>query len=402
MAEAVLMPKTGITVESCIIGEWKKKVGDTVTKDEVIFTYETDKAVFDCPSTAEGEILEIYYGAGDEVPCLEIVCAVGQKGDDCSAFRPSGKAASAVPETAKPLDLPAAKAPDVSPVGDAPLLASPRAKRLAEASGVDWRRAAPSGSKGYIIERDVRALMAEPPRAESAAAPQTEYTDERLSLIRRTIARTMKGSLQNSAQLTNTFAFDASVILSYRSELKKAGGERTGITVGDMILFAVSRTLLDFPELNAHMLDDETIRRFSVVNLAVAVDTPRGLIVPVIRAADKKSLLEISKEVKILAEEARSGAISPDKISGGSFTVSNLGSLGVRSFTPVLNPPQTGILGVCTTVNAPRMGKAGIELYPEMTLSLTYDHRAIDGAPASRFMQELCRKLEHFTAILLE
>ena len=149
------------------------------------------------------------------------------------------------------------------------------------------------------------------------------------------------------------------------------------------------------------MLDDNNIRLFNHVNLGVAVDTPRGLMVPTIRHADEMSLLEISKAVKELAAECRSGAISPDKLSGGSFTVSNLGNMGVESFTPVINPPQTGILGVCGTIDRVRKGKdGGIELYPAMGLSLTYDHRAVDGTPAAKFQKELGFNLENFTVLL--
>lgn len=421
MAEAVLMPKTGITVESCIIEEWKKQVGDQVKLDEILFTYETDKAVFECPSTAEGELLEIYYQDGDEVPCLETVCAVGQKGDDCSAIRPSGVAAqapAAVPATAEPAAPTAAAKAATAPTGETSVaLASPRAKNLAAQAGVDWRKAVPTGSKGLIVERDVRKLMEEqsaataatpapvtqaPAAASAPAEAAADYTDSKFSVIRRTIARSMKESLGSSAQLTHNFAFDATAIKQYRAEMKALGGAYAGVTIGDMILYVVSRTLLAHPDLNAHMLDDEHIRHFNTVHLGVAVDTPRGLLVPVIRNAEKKSLLQISAELKKLAAEARTGAISPDKLNGASFTVSNLGSFGVRSFTPVINPPQTGIIGVCEIVEAPRTGKNGIELYPEMTLSLTYDHRAIDGAPASRFMQEVCKKLEYFTATLAE
>ena len=143
------------------------------------------------------------------------------------------------------------------------------------------------------------------------------------------------------------------------------------------------------------------VRHFKHVNLGVAVDTPRGLMVPTIFAADTMSLLEISKAVKELAAECRDGAISPDKLSGGSFTVSNLGNLGVESFTPVINPPQTGILGVCGTIDRVRKAADGsIELYPAMGLSLTYDHRAVDGTPAAKFQKELCANLENFVTLL--
>lgn len=414
MANAVLMPKAGITVESCIIGKWEKKVGDQIAEGDILFTYETDKAAFECESTAAGELLEIFFGDGEEVPCLVNVCAIGTKGEDVSSLRPDGAAPAAAPAAAEeaPAAAPAAPAPVVETAAAAGGTGkiSPRARNLAERAGVDGSLATPTGPDGRIIERDVRRLMAEgvPAQAAAAAAPAAaaaaagpEYEDVKFSGIRRAISKSMHNSLTSMAQLTHNFSFDASAILAYRKMLKESGGECAGITIGDLILYAVSRVLPGWPDLNAHMLDDVSIRKFNHVNLGVAVDTPRGLIVPTIMHADEKSLLEISNELKVLAAEARDGAISPDKLTGASFTVSNLGGFGVESFTPVINPPQTGILGVCTTVQRPRKAADGsIQLYPAMALSLTYDHRAIDGAPASRFVQELCKQLEHFTVLL--
>ena len=245
------------------------------------------------------------------------------------------------------------------------------------------------------------APVAAAPVAAPAAAAEAEYKDVKFSGIRRAISKSMTTSLHTMAQLTHNTSFDATNILAYRKQLKAAGGDYAGITLGDIILYAVSRTLLNYPDLNANMLDDNSIRLFNHVNLGVAVDTPRGLMVPTIRHADEMSLLEISKAVKELAAECRSGAISPDKLSGASFTVSNLGNMGVESFTPVINPPQTGILGVCGSIDRVRKGKdGGIELYPAMGLSLTYDHRAVDGTPAAKFQKELGANLENFTVLL--
>ncbi len=392
--EKVIMPKAGITVESCIIGEWLKQVGDDIKVGDILFAYETDKASFECESTAAGKLLEIYFEAGDEVPCLEPVCGIGVAGAA------------------------------VSVASNAPV--SPRAKKLAASAGVDASLATGTGPNGRIIERDVRDLIVNPPAAAAApvaapaaapvaaapapaavpapvaaAAGETEYKDVKFSGIRRAISKSMSTSLHTMAQLTHNTSFDATAILNYRKALKAAGGEYALITLGDIVLYAVSRTLLNYPDLNANMLDDNNIRLFNHVNLGVAVDTPRGLMVPTIRHADEMSLLEISKAVKELAAECRSGAISPDKLSGGSFTVSNLGNMDVESFTPVINPPQTGILGVCGTIDRVRKGKdGGIEMYPAMGLSLTYDHRAVDGTPAAKFQKELGFNLENFTVLL--
>lgn len=413
MANAVIMPKAGITVESCIIGKWEKKVGDEVKVGDILFSYETDKASFECESTAEGTLLEIFFNDGDEVPCLVNVCAIGKAGEDCSALRPNSGAPAVQEEkaTATVEEKKETVAVASTAVEGEKSAISPRAKKLAERAGVDASLATPTGPNGRIIERDVRTLMENPVTAKTeAVAPATvtanavaeeEYKDVKFSGIRRAISKSMHTSLSTIAQLTHNTSFDASGILAYRKMLKAAEGEYAGITIGDIVLYAVSRTLLNHPDLNANMLDDSNIRLFKHVHLGVAVDTPRGLMVPTIFNADQKSLLEISKEVKELAAQCREGNISPDKLSGATFTVSNLGSMGVESFTPVINPPQTGILGVCCTTDRVRKGADGsIQIYPAMGLSLTYDHRAVDGTPAARFQKELARNLENFTALL--
>ena len=419
MAKAVIMPKAGITVESCIIGEWKKKIGDAVKVGDILFDYETDKAAFECESTEEGELLEIFFENGEEVPVLVNVCAIGTKGEDTSSLRPEGAEPAAAPAAE------AAPAPAAAPVAEAPAAApaaatvnndgivkiSPRAKELATRAGVNAALATPTGPNGRIVEKDVRELMknpvAEAPAAVATAkAPEVEYEDVKFSGIRRTIAKSMIDSLSGMAQLTNSHSFDATSIQRCRKEFKDAGGDLAGVTLGDMVLFAVARTLKNHPELNANIVTDEkgnlVLRKFTHVHLGVAVDTPRGLMVPTIFNADTKSITEISKELKELAAAARSGSISPDLLRGGSFTVSNLGAFGVESFTPVINPPQVAILGVCSITDRVRKTSTGLEVYPAMGLSLTYDHRSVDGAPAARFAKELCENLEKFTATLLK
>ena len=401
-AKAVIMPKAGITVESCIIGEWLKHVGDQVKVGDILFTYETDKASFECESTEEGELLAIFFEEGEEVPCLENVCAVGPKGEPTDCLKPG--AAPVVVEEVAEAPVAAAATEAAAPAAQigpaAPV--SPRAAKLAKSAGVDASLAVGTGPDGRIIERDVQKLIEQGvPATKAAVNDGPAYEDVKFSGIRRAISKSMQTSLSTMAQLTHTTSFDATAILNYRKALKAAGDEYAGITLGDIILYAVSRTVINHPDLNANMLDDTSIRRFKHVNLGVAVDTPRGLMVPTIFNADQMSLLEISKAVKQLAAECRDGAISPDKLSGGSFTVSNLGNMGVESFTPVINPPQTGILGVCGTVDRVRKAADGsIELYPAMGLSLTYDHRAVDGTPAAKFQKELCQNLENFTTLL--
>ena len=228
-----------------------------------------------------------------------------------------------------------------------------------------------------------------------------QYDEVKVSNIRKVIAKAMHQSLATTAQLTLNSSFDATELLAYRKKLK-AAQERLGlenITLNDMILFAVSRTLLNHKDLNAHYLND-TVRYFHNVNLGMAVDTERGLMVPTIFSADRLPLNEIARRAKQLASECQSGSINPDLLQNGSFTVTNLGTLDIESFTPVLNPPQTGILGVNNIVQRAREVDGELEFYPAMGLSLTFDHRAIDGAPAARFLKELKTNLENFSVLL--
>ncbi len=413
IAQPVIMPKEGITVESCIMGEWQKEVGDSVSVGDVLFSYETDKAEFECTSTAAGTLLAKFYEAGDEVECLLNVCAVGKPGDafDCL------KGISGMPEVVAV----AAADEDTSDDGSA---ISPRARALAAKSNVDLKGAKGTGPNGRIIERDVRALLeaghvktakaaeaAPAPAPAAAAAPaapapaaaaaEADYVDVKFNAVRKATAKSMMKSLSSMAQLTVQFSFDATQLQTYRKLLKTMDGPMAKISLNDMVMFAITRTILAHPNLNANMLEENVVRQFKTVNLGFACDTEKGLLVPVIHGADKMSLLELSMAAKSLANEAREGKLSPDKMSGGTFTVSNIGSFGCEAFTPVINPPQTGILGVCNIETKIKGVKDGqIETYPAMGLSLTFDHRVVDGAPAARFMQELCRNLENFLTLL--
>ena len=427
VAQGVLMPKAGITVEECIITEWVKKVGDQIAVGDILFTYETDKATFECESTAAGTLLEIFYNDGDEVPVLVNVCAIGNPGDSTVGLK-SGEEAPAAPVAEAAPVAPAA--PVAAPVASAAVAAnpdakvSPRAKMIAETLGVDPPQAAPTGPYGRVIERDVRALAqsqalspaapvveAAPAKAEAApvaapvaAAPEADYVDEKFSAIRKATAKAMVRSLSTMAQLTHQHSFDASTILNLRKQLK-ANGEAMGmpnITINDLVMFAVSRVILNHPQLNATMPEENMIRKYNNVHLGMAVDTPKGLMVPTIFNANKLSLAELSIEAKRLAKLCQEGKATPDMLSGASFTVSNVGSLGVEVFTPVVNPPQVGILGVCGTTTRIKEVNGEIKTYPGMNLCLSYDHRALDGTPASKFMKELCQALENFSLLMMK
>jgi len=432
MAQFVIMPRQGQSVESCIITTWQKKVGDTVAEGDILFSYETDKSAFDEAAQVSGTLLAILFEEGDVVPCLENVCIIGEAGEDISsmvAAAPAEESAAEAPAAAEEVKAEAAPVVTAAPVQAGDLIRiSPRAKNLALQTGVDMTKVAPTGPHGRIIERDINAaldagfvantaaveaflagnpIVTEETAEEAAVETKTEvvvsddvraYDEEPLSGVRRVIARQMHASLSEMAQLTLNASFDATALMNFRASLK-ASGEALGlgkISLNDMVLFAVSRTLLNYPEINANLVDDK-FRKFKHANIGLAVDTERGLLVPTLFASEKLSLTDLSAYAKSAAAKAREGKLTPDEMSGGSFTVTNLGSLGIESFTPVVNPPQTAILGVCAITY--RL-KADGTTYPAMGLSLTFDHRAVDGAPAARFLSDLCRALENFGLLL--
>lgn len=416
MATPIMMPNVGISVESCILTEWHKKKGERVEAGEVLFTYETDKTTVDEPAEVGGIILEQFFAEGDDVPVMTNVCVIGEEGESFAEFAPAGAAAEEAPAEAAAPAVEAApavvEAVSAAPVSnDGFVKVSPRARALAAKTGIDATLATPTGAEGRIVEADVRALadkgvaaVAAAPAAAAPAAPAAEYTDEKFSGIRRAISKSMKTSLSTIPQLTHTITFDATEIMGLRKKLK-ANAETLGlnnITLNDIILYAVSRVLAkpEHKALNANMIDDDNIRYFHSVNLGVAIDTDRGLMVPTIFNADKKSLDEIAAESKALAAACKKGDIAPDMLKGGTFTISNLGSFGIESFTPVINPPQTGILGVNGIEKRVKETENGLTTYPAMGLSLTYDHRAVDGAPASRFLVDLKNSLQNFSVLL--
>jgi len=419
MATAIIMPRQGQSVESCVITSWSKKVGDKVNVGDILFSYETDKSSFDEEAKVEGTLLAIFKEEGEDVPCLENVCVIGNEGEDFSEFAPKDEeeAAEAAPAPAAQEETkaaPVAAATASAEAGGEKI--SPRARMLADKTDVDLSKVVPTGPEGRIIERDVQlaldqglirgasevaAVAAAPEAAAIATVDAAEYEEVKLSNVRKVIAKSMHASLSNSAQLTLNASFDATKIMAFRASLK-AGAEAMGltnITLNDIVLYAVAKTLPAHKDLNAHYLDDK-MRFFKHVNLGIAVDTERGLLVPTLPLAETLTLNQLATQSKALISEAQGGKISPDKLSGASFTVTNLGSLGIESFTPVINPPQTGILGVCTIVNRVKKTATGDVTYPAMGLSLTFDHRALDGAPAAKFLKDLCANLENFDILL--
>ncbi|MCD6322280.1 MAG: 2-oxo acid dehydrogenase subunit E2, partial [Clostridiales bacterium] len=387
-----------------------------------------------------GILLEIFFKEDDDVPVLTNMCVIGEEGEDISGFTPDGASESEKPaeeeKAEKPVAIKTVATKTTSPA-DGVTKISPRAKKLAEKAGLDTAYVTATGPNGRIIERDIIELKKRGPAVTKAAETSyvsgtaymssgiggritvadiekggiaavsvgenfVEFEDEKLPNIRKVIAKAMHHSLSSMAQLTINMSFDASAIMKFRKGIKIKGEEMglPNITLGDMVVYATAKTLLKHKDLNAHFIDN-TMRRFNSVHMGVAIDTERGLMVPTLFYSDRMTLADISANTKEIAAQSKSGTINPDLLQGGTFTITNLGAMGVESFTPVINPPQTAILGVCGITTKVKEVNGNITTYPSMGLSLTINHMAVDGAPAARFLKELCNNLEVFEVMLL-
>jgi pyruvate dehydrogenase E2 component (dihydrolipoamide acetyltransferase) len=463
MAQVVVMPQLGNTVESCLITTWLVKVGDAVDAATLLCEIETDKSAMEVPAGVAGTVLALLAEEGDEVPVKQPIVVVGAPGESVEEYlagaglppRITGEAGEVDESTPEPLvptvaDVPEASVVEpvetkvpTSPTSGPASGVSPRARGLAASQGIDATRLAGTGPEGRVIERDVQAAIAAGPGLTAGAratakgfvpgaagsgiggrvtradlaAPGTETVPEEarelaseaspraadalefpgavttspLKGIRKMIAERMMNSLATSAQLTYTATAPAAGMLALRKRLKGAADpELAAITLGDLVGYAAVKTLARHATVNSH-LSDGVLTTFASVHLGMAVDTPRGLLVPTLRFADTLTLRDFSKFSKQLAMDAIAGSISPDLLGGATFTVSNLGAFGIESFTPLLNVPQVAILGVDAIF--PRAvinndGTVGAE--QRIGFSLTADHRVIDGADAARYLKDLC------------
>jgi pyruvate dehydrogenase E2 component (dihydrolipoamide acetyltransferase) len=439
MATIIILPKQGQSVESCIITEIKKKKGDVVKKGDVLFAYETDKASFEEESPVDGVVLECFYNEGDEVEVLLNMMVIGEEGEDysgllgASAIAPSKEEEKESTTEVVKESVPVKAEIEANNINQDEIFISPRAKSLAIKEAIDVTQLIGSGPKGRVIEQDVKAALENraklTPLAKKIAAEEglqaqgigtglagtvkstdlapapanalygVDYQDVKLSNMRKIIAKSMHASLQNSAQLTHHLGADARRILELRKTAKaalEAGKLSTNITLNDMVCFAVIKALKKFPNVNSHFMGD-AMRLFNKVHLGLAVDTERGLMVPAVRNADDLSIIGLANQLKDVANSCKKGAISPELLSSeaATFTVSNLGNYGVEMFTPVINLPQSAILGVNTIVPRPKdLGNGAYGFVPYIGLSLTYDHRALDGGEATRFLKQIALEIE--------
>ena len=435
MATPIIMPRQGQSVESCILTEWKVAVGDDVSEGDVLAVIETDKASFDLESTASGKVLALFWEADDDVPVLANVAAVGEEGESVDNLRPVGEESPPPPTEATPSasssaptnlssTTPETVTPELSVSAGAGSSAgiSPRARKIAGKHGIDPETLEGTGPGGRVIERDVEAALSgrprltvsavarareeglEPPRRGSGLAGMALASDMKqpgaiegaeikpVKGIRKVIAERMMQSLQSTAQLTLHASFELTAAQAFRTQRLEEG--KSKISLNDLIAHGIIQSLTAHPEMNAHFLGDR-IATFEKVHLGVAVDTPKGLLVPVVREASELSLESLSSSIKKVAIACREGTVSPDDLTGGSFTLTNLGMLGVETFTPVLNAPEVAILGVGGIVLKPKRLESGEVVYADfLPLSLTIDHQAIDGAPAARFLQTFVSHLD--------
>ena len=421
MAIAVLMPRQGQSVETCILGQWYKTVGEEVNVGDILFSYETDKASFEEEAKADGILLAKFYNEGDEVPVLVNVAAIGQKGESFDDLTPGLAPVHAVPETSTTDDSPKVVEFEVdAELYNSHIRISPLAKNMAQKLGVEINSIKGTGPHGRIIARDIElaaksevrekaapsVIIAAKPKVQPAPAMVIEsgsdFEVRAIPNIRKLIANAMHQSLQNSAQLTHHLSADARQLQRLRKKFKTEFAEgkiKQNITINDLVCFAVIRALEKFPQVNTHYHGDK-MKWFKKVHLGLAVDTERGLMVPALKNADDLSISGLSTQLQQLAVQARNGNINPDLLSpeAATLTVSNLGNYGVEMFTPVINLPQTAILGVCAIIPRPKEIEEGVYGFvPMIGLSLTYNHQALDGGEATLFLAEIRNQIENLS-----
>jgi pyruvate dehydrogenase E2 component (dihydrolipoamide acetyltransferase) len=431
MAKAIIMPKTGMAMEEGVIVEWKVKEGDRVSKGDIVALIETDKSAMELESDYDGVILAILGKAGETVPVTRVIAWVGQPGEEIpaeggpvansGAAGPSSAAAKTAPLAGvsgairatpaaralareKGIDL-AAVSPggkyseitraDIESALKSASAATPLAKRIAGAEGISLDGVQGSGFGGKIFSADLSSAR-ESLRLTGGAGGALPDTRVELTNIQRLTGKRMSESRRTIPEVTLHIRVDLTRLLELREELNldlAASGAKAKITINDFVLAAAVRALLANPRINSTLDGDGLVYRGSV-NLGMAVATGRGLLVPVIHNAQDYSLAGLSLTAASLAAKAREGRLAPHEMSGGTFTVSNIGMFGISSFTPIINPPEAAILGVCAVEDELKLQGEKPVNRKKMGLSLAFDHRVVDGAGASLFLKNIKDILE--------
>jgi pyruvate dehydrogenase E2 component (dihydrolipoamide acetyltransferase) len=422
MAEVVYMPKLSDTMTEGVVAAWTKKVGDTVKAGEVLAEIETDKATMEFESFFDGVLLHIGVETGKAAPVNSVLAIIGQAGEDISAALANAAAGApgATTSTPEPTPAPApevasAPAPVAAPVTaptPAPVVAtnntsdrvfaSPLAKKLASERGIDIQAVAGTGENGRIVKRDVDHYVPYTPASKPAAAVsntgQVSYYDEPISQMRKTIARRLAESKFTAPHFYLTLDIDMSNAIATRKSLNSLDGVK--VSFNDMVIKAVAMALRQHPTVNSAWMGD-FIRRNEHVNIGVAVAVDEGLLVPVVRFADNKGLTQISAEVREFAQKAKDKKLQPSDWEGNTFTISNLGMFGIESFTAIVNPPDSCILAIGGIKEVPVVKNGQVVPGSVMKVTLSCDHRVVDGASGASFLQTFKTYMEQPAAMLL-
>ncbi len=370
MATEIVLPQWSMGMADGTIVRWLKQEGELVTEGEPLVEVEAAKVTSEVEAEVSGVLARILVAEGETVPVRTALCVIGTPDEARAGI------STRVP--------PAASSPAVQVI--------PAARRLAKDHGVDLSQVKGSGPGGRITVEDVQRVIAATARPAPSIPPASSTTGQIIPLtgMRGTVARRMQQSLQTSAQVTLITEVDVSALVQLREELKP----ELGLTYTDLVVKAVALALKEHPRVNA-WIEGEQLHLVQDIHIGVAVALDEGLIVPVVRNADRKSLREIAQETGRLAQGAREGTLTREEVMGSTFSVSNLGMYGVDAFTPIVNPPEIAILGIGRINEKLVRVSRGAEWRHVMTLSLTFDHRAIDGAPAAAFLQTVGQHLEH-------
>ncbi len=416
MAYEVLMPQLGLTMEEGTVSQWLKKEGDEVKAGEAILEITTDKLTNEVVSEHDGVLLKIVAQEGDDIPVKGLLAYIGQPGEQVGDGA-AAPAAAAAPEAA-PAAAAAPASPAAAPVADASgkrIRISPFARKLATGMGVDYSTLTGSGPSGRIVAKDIyaaaeaqkaapaAAAAAPAPAAAPAAKTNVELMDGdtvvKLSGMRKVVAERMLQSHTEIPPVTQNTKVDVTELMKFRKDLLAKTGKK--YSVNDLVLKATAKVLRQHPEILVSYDGNQMIQH-THVNLGMAVALDAGLIVPVIRDADKMGLDELSATAKDLATRAKENKLTPDEYKGSTFSVSNLGMFGIETFTPIVNQPNAAILGVCSIEDELQMDDEGnISKHQVMRLSFTLDHRLMDGAVAAKFAMDLRDLLQSPLNILL-
>jgi pyruvate dehydrogenase E2 component (dihydrolipoamide acetyltransferase) len=397
MAIKLIMPKLGLNMVEGELTQWLKKEGDPVTKGEIIYMVETDKVANDVESPEDGILYKILVKAGEVVPVRKVVGVLVKEGENVNLRdfleQEPGKETTVKSETNKK----ATEKPTQSPgfvSGSGQIFASPLVKRMAAESGIDLSLVKGSGPDGRIMSADIEKMIA----TNEQESEKSDLPGKMVPLVgmRKVVAERMSLSANTMAMVTLNSELNVTPLVDYREKLKKTEKIKSDIPgINAIIIALTAKALKEFPYLNASFTD-QGIRLIGVVNIGLAVDTPEGLLVVVVREADKKTVVDIHNEVNLLVERALSHKNTPLDLSGSTFTLTNLGIYGIDSFTPIINPPEAGILGICRFTQKDILVEGEIERKIMANFSLTFDHRVIDGAPAARFLKRVGELIAEF------